>query len=363
MNLAQGWPSWLRFVSAAFLGVVAACGLAPLGYWSATLVALVLLAPLYLSSETSRRAALLGWMFATGYFAYALSWIIEPFQVDADRHAWMAPFALIFLSGGLALFWALAFGVAKRIGGSPVVQTTLLAVTLSLAEFARGYVLTGFPWAGIAQIWVDTPIAQLLSLIGPFGLGALTLIATLPLGAALFDNRGARGLAVPVAVTVGCAAFALIFAAIRPTVERSGHIVRLIQPNAPQHQKWDPDFAPLFFARQLAYTAAEPKPDLIVWPETSVPAWLDSAQPYIAAIDEAAQGTPVFLGIQRAAGQQIFNSMIYLNEEGEQEGLYDKHHLAPFGEYVPFGEVMARFGIYGMAATTGNGFSAGRVPR
>ncbi|WP_299988266.1 apolipoprotein N-acyltransferase [uncultured Ruegeria sp.] len=359
MNLARGWPGWLRFVLAAFLGVVAACGLAPLGYWSATLVALVLLSPLYLSSETSRRAALLGWMFATGYFAHALSWIIEPFQVDADRHAWMAPFALIFLSGGLALFWALAFGVAKRIGGSPVVQTTLLAVTLSLAEFARGYVLTGFPWAGIAQIWVDTPFAQLLSLLGPFGLGALTLVSTLPLGAALFIDRGARSLAIPVAVTVGCAAFALIFAVTRPPVEHTGHIVRLTQPNAPQHQKWDPDFAPLFFARQLAYTAAEPKPDLIVWPETSVPAWLDSAQPYLAAIDEAAQGTPVFLGIQRAAGQQIYNSMIYLNEEGQHKGLYDKHHLAPFGEYVPFGEVMARFGIYGMAATTGNGFSAG----
>ncbi len=359
MNPAKGWPYLIRMVLAAILGVAAACGLAPLGYWPITLISLVLIAPLYLTSETGRRAALLGWVFATGYFAHALSWIVEPFLVDAERHAWMAPFALIFMSGGLALFWALAFGIAKRIGGSPILQAMSLSVVLSLAEFARGYVLTGFPWAGIAQIWVDTPFAQLLSLVGPYGLGALTLLATLTLGAALFSSQSRRNLAVSIASTVGCLVLALVYSASRPPIVSSGHIVRLTQPNAPQHQKWDPAYAPLFFARQLEFTAAEPRPDLIVWPESSVPAWLDSAQPYLAAIGEAAQGTPVFLGIQRAEGQQIYNSMIYLDEEGQRVGLYDKHHLAPFGEYVPFGDVMARFGIHGMAATTGNGFSAG----
>ncbi len=145
----------------------------------------------------------------------------------------------------------------------------------------------------------------------------------------------------------------------RPAVTDTDNVVRLIQPNAPQHQKWDPDYAPLFFARQLEFTAAAPRPDLIVWPETSVPAWLGSAQPYLTAIADAAQGTPVFLGIQRGDGPRIYNSMIYLDEDGRQQGLYDKHHLAPFGEYVPFGDILAQFGVYGMAATTGNGFSSG----
>ncbi len=359
MNLASGWPLWLRSVLAAGLGIGAACGLAPLGYWFATLLALTLIAPLYLVCETPRRAAIVGWAFATGYFAHALSWIVEPFLVDAERHAWMAPFALIFMAGGLALFWALAFGIAKRIGGSVSAQAALLAVALSLAEFGRGYLLTGFPWAGIAQIWVDTPVAQLLSLIGPYGLGALTLLVALLAGAVLFSDRSPRALAMAAIVVVGSVALTFSYARTRPPVELSTHVVRLIQPNAPQHQKWDPDYAPLFFARQLEFTVAEPRPDLIVWPETSVPAWLGSAQPYLSAIVDAAQGTPVFLGIQRAEGQRIYNSMIYLNADGQQQGLYDKHHLAPFGEYVPFGNLMARFGIYGMAATTGNGFSAG----
>lgn len=362
MNPARGWPVWLRLTVAGMLGALAAFGLAPYGYWMATLVALILIAPLFLACETRVRAAWLGWVFATAYFAHALNWITEPFQVDAERHAWMAPFALLFMSGGLALFWALAFGVARSKGIPAVRQAALLALALSLTEFARGYVLTGFPWAGLAQIWVDAPVAQLLSLVGPYGLGALTLLVTLPLGAALFERRGVCSLAVPAAFALGCAVLTMIHAVSRPSVTEGDAIVRLIQPNAPQHQKWHPDYMPLFFARQIEFTAAEPRPDLIVWPETSVPAWLDSAEPYLDAIGDAAQGTPVFLGIQRADRRRIYNSMIYLDQNGQRAGLYDKHHLAPFGEYVPFGDLMARFGIFGLAANAGGGFSAGPGP-
>lgn len=356
MTPVGGWPFWLIFLSATVLGGVAAFGLAPFGYWWATVIALTLLAPVYLSSKSRGQAAWIGWAFATGYFAHALSWIVEPFLVDAPRYGWMAPFALVFMAGGLALFWALAFWVARKPGASGVGQTVLLALIIALAEAGRGYVLTGFPWAGLAQVWVDTPVAQVLALTGPYGLGALTLLATLPLGAALSRRKG---IFLPLCLSVGFVGLGLGYAAMRPDVTNTEHIVRLIQPNAPQHQKWDPDYAPLFFARQIEFSAQQPRPDLIVWPETSVPAWLGSAQPHLDAIAEAAQGTPVFLGIQRGDGPRIYNSMIYLNEDGQQQGLYDKHHLAPFGEYVPFGDVMARFGIHGMATTTGNGFSAG----
>ncbi|WP_299891109.1 apolipoprotein N-acyltransferase [uncultured Ruegeria sp.] len=362
MNPIQRWPFWLKLLVVALLGAFGAFGLAPFDYWIATLVVLILIAPLFLACETRSRAAMLGWVFATGYFAHALSWIMEPFQVDAERHAWMAPFALIFMAGGLALFWALAFWVSRRGNASALTQGVMLAAALSLVELGRGYLLTGFPWAGVAQIWVDTPVAQLLSLIGPYGLGALTFAATLPLGAALSEKRSVRHAMFPAAFVLGCAVFALGYSALRPPVMLSDNTVRLVQPNAPQHQKWDPDYAPLFFARQIEFTASQPRPDLIIWPETSVPAWLGSAQPYLTAIADAAQGTPVVLGVQRGDGPRIYNSMIYLDEKGQQRGLYDKHHLAPFGEYVPLGDLMARLGVFGLATTTGNGFSAGPGP-
>ncbi|WP_171100550.1 apolipoprotein N-acyltransferase [Ruegeria sp. HKCCD7255] len=359
MTKLEGWPIWLRLVLAAGLGVIAALGLAPLGYWWASFIAMIGIAPLFLACESPRSAAWLGWFFATGYFAHALSWIVEPFLVDIARHGWMAPFAVVLLSGGLALFWALAFWIAHRAGGKPIQAALVLALVLSLVEMARGYVLTGFPWAGLAQVWLDTPVAQLLSLFGPYGVGAITLLATLPLGAALFATPSLRNAATPAALTLALVGLVVVYSSTRPEPKSTGHTVRLIQPNAPQHQKWDPEFAPLFFARQVEFTAAAPRPDLIVWPETSVPVWLQNADRHFQAIADAAQGTPVLLGIQRAEGLRYYNSMVVLDENGQQAGLYDKHHLAPFGEYVPFGGLLARFGISGLAAQTGNGFSAG----
>ncbi|KUJ80373.1 acyltransferase [Ruegeria marisrubri] len=359
MKPIAGWPLRFRAAMAALLGVVAALGLAPYGLWVATLISLTLLAGLFLSAETRRRAAWVGWAYGTGYFGHALIWIVEPFLVDAERYAWMAPFALVFIAGGLALFWAFAFWLARRPGWRAAPQAWLLALALSLVEMARGYVLTGFPWAGLAQVWVETPVAQLLSLVGPYGLGALTLAITLPIGAGLVAGRGWRRLPLLVAPVILFSVLALGWAASRPHVSLSGKTVRLVQPNAPQHQKWDPAFAPIFFGRQIELTAAEPRPDLIVWPETSVPVWLDNAGLYFEVIADAAQGAPVVLGIQRSAGSRIYNSLVYLDSEGRPAGLYDKHHLVPFGEYVPFGDVMARFGIYGFAATVGQGFSAG----
>ncbi|WP_298849759.1 apolipoprotein N-acyltransferase [uncultured Ruegeria sp.] len=362
MTPLRGWPFSLRLFAAAALGAVGAFGQAPHGYWIATVLALILIAPVFLASETRARAGWVGWFFATGYFAHALSWIIEPFQVDAQRHAWMAPFALVFMAGGLALFWAVAFRLSRHVGATVLPQGILLVATLSLAELARGYVLTGFPWAGVSQAWVDTPVVQVLSLVGPYGLNALTFAITIPIGAALFQDISLHRLAGPMGFALAFAILVVGYASARPPVQEGPHTVRVIQPNAPQHQKWDPAYAPLFFARQIDFSAALPKPDLIVWPETAVPAWLGSAQPFLEAIADAAQGTPVVLGIQRGDGPRIYNSMVYLDETGQRAGLYDKHHLAPFGEYVPFGDLLGRFGIRGLAATTGHGFSAGAGP-
>ncbi|WP_050603099.1 apolipoprotein N-acyltransferase [Ruegeria sp. 6PALISEP08] len=358
----RDWPLALRLLAAATLGGAGAFGLAPYGYWALTVLSLILIVPIFLASETRARAGWIGWIFATSYFVHALSWLIEPFQVDAERHAWMAPFALVFMAGGLALFWAAGFRLSRHPGASQTLQGMWLVVTLSLLEMARGYILTGFPWAGVSQVWVNTPVVQLLSLVGPYGLNALTFAAAFSIGTAICHDRPLRGLVVPMSVTVALVCLALVYAAMRPPVQDGPHTIRVVQPNAPQHQKWDPAYAPLFFARQTEYTAVSPRPDLIVWPETAVPAWLGSAQPFLAAIAEAAQGTPVIFGIQRGDGPQIYNSMVYLDETGQQAGLYDKHHLAPFGEYIPFGDLLGRFGIRGLAATTGNGFSAGPGP-
>jgi apolipoprotein N-acyltransferase len=146
-------------------------------------------------------------------------------------------------------------------------------------------------------------------------------------------------------------------------------VVRLVQPNAAQHLKWDPDLALEFFLRQVGFTAAAPptgapRPALVVWPEVAVPYALDRADAALERIAAAAQGAEVALGIQRQddAGRW-FNAMVRLDETGRLADVYDKHHLVPFGEYMPFADLFARWGIFGLAANLAGGFTPGPGPR
>jgi apolipoprotein N-acyltransferase len=353
-----------RMAAAAVAGAVAALGLTPFGLWPATLLAFVVLFLLLAGAQSAGRAAWTGWAAGTGYFAVALHWIVEPFLVDVARHGWMAPFAVVFLAGGLALFWAAAFALARGLGRTPFSLALAWAGTMTLAAVIRGTVLTGFPWALPGYVWVDTPALPLASYVGPYGLTLLTVALPALAGCALL--RRSWPAAVPaVALAVGVAALLVIRPGAAATEAEPGPVIRLVQPNAAQRDKWDPEKVNEFFHRQLAYTAdpAAPRPDLVVWPETAIPWDLTSNAIARTMIADAAAGVPTVVGFQRQEGARVFNSLAVLDETGEISALYDKHHLVPFGEYVPFGDVAASFGLSGFATRDGNGFSSGPGPR
>jgi len=355
-------------LAAFFAGLITGLGQAPFSLAYLALIGLFFGFIFFRTSISVKQASLVGWAFGTGYFALVLSWIIEPFLVDIASHGWMAPFALIGLSAGLALFWAAAFGLAFWQG-----RVLALVVFLTIAEIARTYVLTGFPWGLLGYIWLDWGLDQLAALIGPHGLTFITLLGVWGVCAALRQRGLRRGLSVLAVFGFGVAAYLLavfisvqgsfsnIGAAIRKDGERGPPIVRLIQPNAPQHQKWDPQMMPVFFERSLALTASvsEAKPDLIIWPETSVPYLLSRPGTALADISQAAGDVPVVFGIQRTDGLQYFNSLVLLGADGEVRDVYDKSHLVPFGEYMPGGALAASLGLNGFAARGGFGFGAG----
>jgi apolipoprotein N-acyltransferase len=278
--------------------------------------------------------------------------------VDVARHGWMAPFALVFMAGGLALFWGAAFAAAARFGG-PLAW----AGALALAEIARGYVLTGFPWALVGYIWTDSGALQWAAWIGPFGLTFLTLLLVALTWAALARAAAPWLPAAPLpflALTLAGAALA------PPPQDLAGRpVVRLVQPNAPQDEKWDPDRVIEFYQRQLGFTAVpgEPPPALIVWPESAI-AWpLDVAEPVLGEIAAAAAGIPVALGLNRREDGRWFNALVVVDESGGVAQLYDKHHLVPFGEYIPFGQLSRHIGLRSFAARDGYGYAAGPGPR
>ncbi|WP_411572536.1 apolipoprotein N-acyltransferase [Tropicimonas sp. TH_r6] len=346
-----------------------ASGQAPLGWVLPALVALAAAVGLLVLPEDPRIVAWRGWAFGAGHFAGALFWIVEPFFVDPVRHGWMAPFALLFMAGGLALFWAAAFWLAARVSRDPRLRSAWLVVTLCAVELLRAHVLTGFPWAMIGHIWIDSPQVQLASLVGAHGLTLLTLAAASVPAVLGGGRRSAFGFFVGALLITWAGSYGQqrvpegVAALADPMVQ-----VRIVQPNAPQHQKWDPDWIPVFYRRQLALTSAAPppdtpRPDLVIWPETSVPWLLQHAAPAFEEIAEAGQGAQSLAGLQhRAPDGAWFNSLVALDGTGAVTARYDKHHLVPFGEYMPLVSLFARAGIFGLAANETGGYTAGPGP-
>ncbi len=356
------WPIWAKLGIAIGLGALAALGLAPWGYWPLTVAALAAV-PFLLGAVLHPGAGFaIGWAFGTGYFALALMWIIEPFFVDAARHAWMAPFALALMSGGMAVFWGIAFWGAVRLARVAGGRVTALVCTLSLAEFARAHLLSGFPWGAPGQVWVGTNAAQLLAWVGPQGLNFFTFLGALPLGLTLLPASSRRAMLTGLVPALALVGMAQIKGAPPKGIEMTGHRVRLVQPNAPQHQKWNPAYMPVFFRRQIDYTSAEPRPDLVVWPEAALAHYTGERRDPFEVIAEAAKGAPVIFGLLREDRDGFFNSALALDSLGEVVGTYDKHHLVPFGEYIPAAWVFERLGLQAIATAISGDMLAGPGP-
>ena len=348
-------PGLLRDLAPAFAcGVLAALGQAPLALWPLALIGFAGTIAQVARAATARQAMLRAWGAGFGHFGLALFWIVEPFLIEPEVYGWMAPFALLLMAGGLALFWGVAGAIAAWVHD----RAFGFAAALAGMEALRGVIFTGFPWAMPGHIWIDSPVAQGAAYIGANGLTLLTLlVAALPV-----VLRGQGAILAFALLGAGYMGGTLRLAAPEPPA--SGLTFRLVQPNAQQHLKWNPDAAEAIFRGLAQATAALPRPDLVIWPETSLPYLYAPGQDAALGAARAADGVPLAMGVQRLEGAAAFNSLAVLGTDGVQLALYDKAHLVPFGEYVPFGELLYRwFGLRAFAAQQGFGYAAGPGPR
>lgn len=349
---AAGRPMRDRLVGFALLvacGIGIASGQAPWGLWPVALGAWV---GAFWIVAHARWPVLAAWLLGTAHFATALHWIAEPFLVDAVATGALAPVAVVAAATGLSLFWALGAGLGARAGGAPGA-----AVGLALGELARSWLFTGFPWALPGHVLIDTPALPAAAVIGQHG---LTL--------AVLGGAGLIAALRPVPVVAGAMLWAVPFGVAAPMTAApppapDAPVVRLVQPNAPQHLKWDPDWIGTFFRRGLELTAQAGDVDAVVWPETALPALLGDSADLRERVMRAA-AAPVVIGAQRYGPQgQPRNALALLTgAEGGIAHVYDKHRLVPFGEFMPLPRVADALGFGPLAARLAGRYAPGPGP-
>ncbi len=358
---AGGWSGRILSLLA---GILIALGQAPFDLWPLAVVGLILAALRISRAESPATGFWRGFTVGFGFAAVALIWIVEPFLVDAARHGFLAPFALAAMSAGFGLFWGLGFWLAVRLTRpAGLSRAFALAAAWTLMELARAYLFTGFPWALVSLLWLQTPVYQLAAFVGPHGLAFVTLCLAAVTAGALVQHRRDILLTATACLAIAWGGGWMLGHDGIGEQPPEGPIVRLIQPNAPQHLKWDPDWRDIFFELQLSLSAGPGDPDLLIWPEVAVTFRLDAADAPFERISNAAGSVPVIFGGQRVEGGQAYNSMLVLDESGAPIARYDKHHLVPFGEYAPGGGLAAAIGLRGLAEQLEFGFAAGPGPR
>src|SRR4051812_5812724 len=358
---------WRRLLVASACGALSATGFAPVEFFPALLLgygALVLLLDgADRDARPVRRAAAIGWAFFFGQFLVGLHWIVFPFMVDPDSHLWQMPFAL-FLPAGLGLFGALAASIAITFWQDGPARLFVFAICFTATEWLRGHVLTGFPWNLSGYGWgASLAVLQTASLVGAYGLSFLTIL----LGASLAEPASRRW-RTP-------AAMLLLFAALwgygawrlaaSPMRDVPGVSLRLVQPNIPQPEKYASHLLLRNWQRLVELSLRPGRPTHIIWPEaaTGFPvARSAGALDQIALL--TARGQTLITGSDRVLRQDghivAYNSLYLFGPGGALPLVYDKFHLVPFGEYVPFAPFLNRLGITQL--TVGEGFSAGDHP-
>jgi len=369
------WRSVLAFVS----GAVMALSLPPVGVFAVLWFSFPAVFFLLKTAETRKQGFWLGWLFGFGFFLAGLYWVTFAMFVDLAAWWWFIPVALLAGPGALAFYIAVfglsMFEVFKRFpGGAPVF---MFAALWSILDFLRGVLFTGFPWNATGYAWMSSlAVSQNLSWAGVHGLGLITVLcAALPVFYML-DVAKWKKVAMPI-VSVLVPLLLWGWGANRlsdvPSIPTEGQLLRVVQAHVPQKEKWDhkkqPEHLKTYFrmsgqpSKIVGQDGKTVSPAYIIWPETALTADIGS---YPAVADYLRRSLPqdsvLLTGTIHGTGGDVFyNTLLALDVPSGKTAYYHKSHLVPFGEYVPFREILS-FGPLGAVLSGFGEFVPGTGP-
>jgi apolipoprotein N-acyltransferase len=379
---------WKRAGIALLAGAASALAMAPFNAWPVLFLTFPVAVWLIDGAGAGRRrgvpaAAISGWWFGLGYFVPGLYWIGYAFLVDAPTFAWLMPFAVLGLPAYLALFTAAGFALARLIWTRDASRVIALAAGLTVSEWLRGQVLTGFPWNAFGYALTEPlALAQTASLTGLWGLTFLSVaIFASPAGLIDGDSGGRRRWIAPVAallLLVAMGAFGSARLALAPTTTVANVKLRIMQPNLQQDVRFNYSAKPEVMQKYLTLSDRASGPQssgvrdvsILIWPESAFPFFLTREADAMAQIaDLLPKGTVLITGSVRAPdappGAKItraYNSIYAIDHDGSVLSVYDKLHLVPFGEYLPFQDWMEKLGFVQLTKVQG-GFIPGMLRR
>ncbi len=300
-----------------------------------------------LEGATRKRAAFaIGWWFGFGFFAFGLYWIGNALLVFAEKFAWLLPFASAGLPAFLATFCAAAT-LAAWFAHGYLNRAMVLALAWVAGEWLRGHVLTGFPWNLLGYAWAGSEgMVQFAALVGIYGVSlAVILSACLPAAIANSPKPwrlAGAAVAVPLLIWAGGSARLGLSDEIAYV---DGIGLRIVQSNIPQREKWVRTYQERNI-RQFLELSRKDRPGWIthvIWPETAATFFIGAKPGLRHALAAAAPpGGMLITGAPRriSDSKKVANAMLALDDRGRIVAHYDKFHLVPFGEYVPFADIL-----------------------
>jgi len=311
----------------------------------------------------------IGWWFGFGYFVAGLWWLANALLAEGNDFAWAVPLAVFGLPALLSFFYGFATLLARLLWSDGAGRIAALAFSFGLAEWLRGFLFTGFPWNAIG--YGAMPVPLMMQIDGLIGLSAMTTLTIFVVSVpALIGTRTEMRLAAALAVALvaGQTGYGLWALSRHDTPAKDSALIRIVQPSIVQSAKWDQAEADRIFRRLLDLSGmpasdSQPAPDIIVWPETAIPFLLTENAGALKQIgDMLGDGQILITGAVReensAVSIRYYNSILVIGDTGEIVAAADKRHLVPFGEYLPFRDVLEGLGLSAIAALPGE-FTAG----
>lgn len=317
---------------------------APVGWWPLQIITLALLFHLVLQAPSIKSAVLTGWAFGFGWSACSVYWLYISMHQYGGMPAAMAALAVALMALLLGAFFAAATGVAawfqlRRQASRTILLMLVFPAVWMLSEWLRGWVLTGFPWVASGYAHTDSPLAGYAPLLGVYGLGWLAAL----LAACLVLIQTRKTSIVLIALIFGIGSGLTVISWTTPQGEPIS--VRLLQGNVPQEMKFKDEQVNATLTLYEDLIRAAPA-DLIATPETAFPLLAHQLPTdYLPRLAEfsTASNSHLAIGIAVSDGpQQYANSVIGIAPASASRAApklyrYDKHHLVPFGEFIPTG--------------------------